>query len=87
MSYITRTGAVLLNPSEKGRKYASEMRTGCAITNDFKRKKDNSGRNVKLTREQLAYRAGYLDHAKDSNRAFVATHPNYKRKNVSRKGK
>lgn len=87
MSYITSTGQVLLNPSEKGRKYASEMRTGRALTNDFKRKKNNKGSNIKLTKIQLAYRAGYLDHVKDSNRAFKSNHPNYKRKTKNRKGK
>ena len=87
MSYITRTGAILLNPSEKGRKFSSEMRTGCALTNDFRRKKDKNGRNIKLTKVQRAYRAGYLDHEKDSNRAFVAKHPNYKRKTNLSKGR
>lgn len=80
MSYITRTGQVLLNPAEKGRKYAFEMKTKQAVTNDFRRKKDDSGRNLKLTKEQLAYRAGYLDAHKDSNKAYKAKHPNYRRK-------
>ena len=39
----------------------------------------------KLTKEQLAFRAGYLEHQKDSNRAFRAKHKNYKRKTQDRR--
>ena len=71
----------LLNPSEKGRKYAAEMRHGKAITNNYRRKMDEkTGKQVVLTKEQMAYRAGYLQHQKDSNKAFKSKHPRYKRK-------
>ncbi len=84
MAYITRTGDVLLNPSEKGLKYAFELKHKRAVTNDFKRKIDpKTGLTKRLTKEQLAYRAGYLEHQKDSNRAFMSSHKSYKRKTKS----
>lgn len=86
MAFVTNTGSVLLNPSEKGMKYAFELKTKHAITNAGKRKIDKkTGRTKKLTKEQLAFRAGYLEHQKDSNRAFRAKHKNYKRKTKTRR--
>ena len=81
MSYITQKGHMLLNPGEKCKKYSIEMRHKRAITNDGRRKIDEkTGMTKLLTKDQLAYRAGYLAHQKDSNRAFRAKHPRYKRK-------
>ena len=80
MAYITKKGHRLLNPSEKARKYVVEIRTKRAITNDNKRKYDKNGNPKRMTEKQLAYRAGYLDHQKDCNKAFRAKNPNYKRK-------
>lgn len=80
MSYITRTGAVLLNPSEKAEKYAKEMKQKKAFTNDNHPKLDDKGKQIKLTKEQLAYRAGFLAACSDSQKAFKSKHPNYKPK-------
>jgi hypothetical protein len=81
LAFVTESGSVLLNPSEKGRKYSIELKHGRAITNDGKRKIDKkTGMTKLLTKEQLAYRAGYLAHQKDSNNAFRFKHPRYKRK-------
>lgn len=81
MAFVTDRGSVLLDPSEKGMKYAFELKTKHAITNARKRKIDKkTGLTKKLTKEQLSFRAGYLEHQKDSNRAFRAKHKNYKRK-------
>lgn len=80
MAYTTKKGHRLLNPSEKARKYVVEIKHKKAITNDWKRKRDENGNQKKLTKQQLAYRAGYLDHQKDCNKAFRAKNPNYKRK-------
>lgn len=74
----------LLNPAEKCRKYASQLHTKTAMTNEFKRKKDKNGKNIVLTDTQLAYRAGYLAHASDSQKAFRAKNPDYKRKTKNR---
>lgn len=79
MAFVTDKGSVLLNPSERSRKYTIEMRHKRALTNDGHRK-TKDGKPVYLTKEQLAFRAGYLEHQKDSNRAFKSKHPRYKRK-------
>lgn len=78
MSVITRTGAVLLNPSEKSHKYSMELKSKKALTNDFHRKMGDDGKQIKLTKEQLAYRAGYLTACSDSQKCFKSNHPNYK---------
>ena len=71
----------LLNPSEKGTKFVLEMRSGVKHTNDFTPKVDKkSGELLRLTKDQQAYRAGYLDAQKDSSKAFKAKHPRYKSK-------
>lgn len=72
----TRTGKIitLLNPSEKGKKFANEMKYGYAKTNDMKTKRDERGKAIPLTKEQRAYRAGYLAHSKDSANAYNAKH-------------
>ena len=86
MSYITRTGAVLLNPAEKSRKYAIEIKHKKALTNDGKRKLDlKTGRTIKLTNEQLAYRSGYLTAMSDSQKAYKSKHPNYRRKTTKKR--
>lgn len=78
---VIYNGKTLLNPSEKACKYAIELKHKKAITNNCKRKIDKkTGKTMKLTKEQLAYRAGYLAHQKDSNRVFRSKHPRYKRK-------
>ena len=81
MAVVTKNGSMLLNPGEKALKYSIEIKHKKALTNNGRRKIDKkTGKQVKLTKEQLAYRAGYLAHQKDSNRAFKSKHPRYKRK-------
>ncbi|MBE5732723.1 MAG: hypothetical protein E7353_06780 [Clostridiales bacterium] len=64
----------LLNPSEKGAKFADELRNGVKLTNKGELKWDSaSGKPERLTKEQRSYRAGYLDARKDSANAFKAT--------------
>ena len=71
----------LLNPSEKAKKYSLEIKHKKALTNNCKRKIDEkTGKQIRLTDTQLAFRAGYLAHQKDSNNAFKSKHPRYKRK-------
>jgi len=76
----------LLNPSEKTLKYCVEMDTNQRVTNNGEVKQVN-GNTPALTKEQRAYRAGYIAHAKDSQKCFRASHPKVKRKtqNVSTK--
>lgn len=60
----------LLNPSEKGKKFASELRDNTRYTNDGKYKADKDGGIDQLTRVQRAYRSGYLDARKDSANCY-----------------
>lgn len=71
----------LLNPSEKAKKYSIEIKHKKALTNNGMRKIDEkTGKQIKLSGKQLAFRAGYLAHQKDSNNAFKSKHPHYRRK-------
>lgn len=69
----------LLNPAEKGRKFADELKTGMHYTNDGEYKPDKNG-EIGLSDTQRAYRAGYLD-----SRSDCAKVHNYNKK--KRKGK
>ncbi len=60
----------LLNPAEKGEKYAKELRTGKKYTNDGIVKKDKNGKVIKLGKKERAYRGGYLDGRKDNAKAY-----------------
>lgn len=61
----------LLSPKGKGKKYAAELRTGMHFRNDGEYKPDKNG-EIGLTKEQRAYRSGYLDARKDIGKAFEA---------------
>lgn len=63
---------VLLNPYEKGKKYAIELRHDKKITNGGVRKKNKSGNYVKLSKQARAYRSGYLQARKDNANCFKA---------------
>ena len=66
------TPMTLLNPYGKGRKYATELKHGKRLTNDFKRKRDESGKQMSLSVKQKSYRAGYLQARKDSAACYKA---------------
>ncbi len=80
-SYTNKKGhkVTLLNPSEKGKKFADELRSGVKITNDRDIKRDKNGDYVGLTDEARAYRSGYLDAQKDSANAWKAKQKKLKR--------
>lgn len=83
--YIRKDGKTikLLNPSEKGVKFAKELRSNIAYTNNGKPKREKDGSTVKtLSKEQRAYRSGYLDARKDSAKAWKASQK--KKSNVQR---
>ena len=65
---------ILLNPAEKGRKYAKELRDNRHLTNGNVVKKDDKGKVQKLNKTSRAYRAGYLASRKDCANAYKATH-------------
>lgn len=83
----TRRGkqVTLLNPSEKGRKCACELRTGIHVTNEGVVKCDNNGNAIPLTDTQKAWRSGYLAARKDSADCFNANNGKKKKKRNSRK--
>ena len=60
---------ILLNPSEKGGKFARELREHRRYTNKGVPK---SGKASYLTQEGRAFRAGYLEAQKDSAKAYKA---------------
>lgn len=60
----------LLNPSEKGKKFASELRDNTRYTNDNKKKADKDGVIQSLSDTQRAYRSGYLAARKDSANCY-----------------
>ena len=62
----------LLNPSEKGAKYANELKYKFKLTNDGRPKLTKDNAQITLTKTQKAYRAGYLDAQKDSAKAYKA---------------
>ncbi len=62
----------LLNPSEKGRKCAAELRAGIHATNNQKIKKDKNGNSIPLTDTEKAWRSGYLAARKDSANCWNA---------------
>lgn len=59
-----------LMPHEKGKKFASELRDGWALTNEFEMKKDANGAAIMLSDEQRAYRSGYLAARNDEAKLF-----------------
>ena len=69
----------LLNPHEKGQKYAEELRQKKRMTNDMQLK------DKPLTKEGAAYRAGYLDARKDSAKAYNHNQKKKAAKKSSRK--
>lgn len=58
---------ILLNPSEKGAKYAEELRTKQRLTNGWELKGPKG-----LTPTQAAFRMGYLNAHKDSANCYKA---------------
>ena len=62
----------LLNPSEKGAKFAKELKQGVKRTNTGSFKLDENKKSIKLTDVERAYRGGYLDAQKDSAKAYNA---------------
>lgn len=59
MAYKTETGIILRNPAEKAKRYARQMKTGVVRET-----------GEKITKDGMAYRAGYLAARNDSAKAF-----------------
>lgn len=69
---VNRRGktVTLLNPAEKGNKYALELKCNVHCTNEGDVKLDKYGHVKTLSRQSRAYRAGYLSSRKDSAGAY-----------------
>ena len=67
-----KNGMVFLNPSEKGAKFAKELKQGFKRTNSGEFKLDENRKGIKLNSQERAYRSGYLDARKDSANCFKA---------------
>lgn len=74
--FVAKNGkdVILLNPAEKGKKYAKELKDNIHLTNDYVVKKNDKGKAQKLSKTSRAYRAGYLASRKDSANAYKAIH-------------
>lgn len=68
----TSKGIILLNPSEKSRKYADELYYNGRFTNDGNVKNDINGNPLRLSNTQRAYRSGYLQARKDNAKCYNA---------------
>lgn len=70
----TRKGKqiTLLNPAEKGRKAAAELKMGVKMTNDGVIKTDKYGNPQKLTDAERAWRSGYLTSRSDGAKCWKA---------------
>lgn len=64
----------LLNPVEKGNKYALELKANVHCTNEGDVKLDKYGHVKTLSKQSRAYRAGYLSSRKDSANAYNSVH-------------
>lgn len=64
----------LLNPAEKGRKAAAELKTGIKLTNDGVVKTDRYGNVQQLTDTEKSWRSGYLAARTDSANCYNAQH-------------
>ena len=62
----------LLNPAEKGAKFAKELKRGYKFTNDGIPKRDNEKNALMLTDTEKAFRSGYLSARKDSANVYKA---------------
>ncbi len=72
----------LLNPSEKGAKYARELKQGVRRTNSGSFKLDKNNKAQHLTKEQRAFRSCYLTAQKDSSKCYNAKMNKKNRKHV-----
>lgn len=65
---------ILLNPAEKGKKAAAELKMGVHLTNDRQVKYDAYGNAIPLTDTEKAWRSGLLAARQDSADCYNAQH-------------
>ena len=78
MKIIEKNGkkVILANPSDKARKYASELKSKQKLTYSGEVKKDKNGKKIKLSKASAAYRIGYLQARTDNAKAFKSNKKN-----------
>lgn len=84
---VNRKGktVTLLNPAEKGNKYALELKANVHCTNEGDVKLDKYGHVRTLSRQSRAYRAGYLSSRKDSANAYKSAEAKAKAAKAAKK--
>lgn len=72
MKIIEKNGkrVIFANPSDKARKYASELKSKKKLTYSGEVKKDKNGKKIKLNKASASYRIGYLQARSDNAKAF-----------------
>ena len=82
--YNNGNDGVGLNNNERAKKFKKELETGKRYRNDMTPKEniDKNGKtHSKLTKEQEAFRNGWLsahyDHNRERNREFIKNYPKY----------
>ena len=72
MKIIEKNGkrVIFANPSDKARKYASELKSKQKLTYLGEVKKDKNGKKIKLNKASASYRIGYLQARSDNAKAF-----------------
>ena len=60
----------LMNPAEKAKKYAYELKQGSHFTNFGGQKTTKGGKPKRLSDTERSWRGGYLQARKDSAKAF-----------------
>mgnify|MGYP000007369129 CR=1 FL=1 len=84
---VNRRGktVTLLNPAEKGNKYAVELKCNVHCTNYGDVKLDKRGHVKTLSKQSRAYRAGYLSSRKDSANAYKSAEAKAKEAKAAKK--
>lgn len=72
MKIIEKNGkrVIFANPSDKARKYASELKSKQKLTYSGEVKKDKNGKKIKLNKASASYRIGYLQARSDNAKVF-----------------
>ena len=79
----SRTGkdVVLLNPSEKAKKFSAELKNGIRFTNNGEVKVDKDNQPLALSDSQRAFRSGYLQSRTDGSKVYKAKKAKRKKSN------
>jgi len=71
MALINRKGQILLNPAELARLYSAEVKTGKDFRKDGSPVIAKNGKQKRLTKEEVAYRKGWLAHMNMTQKIYA----------------